>query len=181
MKIAHIEKSSSIYGPGDRFVIWTQGCSIHCKGCWNKEMWSFDAGVGWSTEKLINEINLSFNSIEGVTILGGEPFDQYSELVNLISRIKKIGLSLIVYTGYTLKNLYEKQYNNVLSEIDILIANPYDGKQRNTTLQWIGSENQEIYFLSNRYNQSEIEDGTYVEVLIDEFGKMTRLGFPDDF
>ncbi|MCK5809349.1 4Fe-4S cluster-binding domain-containing protein, partial [bacterium] len=116
-----------------------------------------------------------------VTILGGEPFDQYSELVNLISRIKKIGLSLIVYTGYTLKNLYEKQYNNVLSEIDILIANPYDGKQRNTTLQWIGSENQEIYFLSNRYNQSEIEDGTYVEVLIDEFGKMTRLGFPDDF
>lgn len=179
MKIAHIEKSSYIYGPGKRFVIWTQGCSIRCKGCWNKEMWDFEGGVHIDASEII-ELVKSDQELEGVTILGGEPFDQFEELKKFVKELSKCVASLIIYTGYELEEIYKKQLFEVLNKVDILITGRYVEKLRNTEKQWIGSTNQKIIFLSDKYDNTVLENARYVEVLIDEFGKIRCLGFPDD-
>jgi anaerobic ribonucleoside-triphosphate reductase activating protein len=180
MKIAHIEKSSYIYGPGKRVVVWTQGCSIRCKGCWNKEMWSFERGKFVDTSEII-ELVKSDPELEGVTILGGEPFDQFEELKKLVSELSKHNISLIIYTGYELEEIYKKQFSEILNKIDILITGKYIEKLRNTEKQWIGSTNQKILFLSDKYDSTILEDARYTEILIDEFGKISFLGFPEDF
>jgi len=56
MHIAHIEEQSFIYGPGYRFVVWVQGCSIRCKGCWNQEMWSFEDNIILLVNELLVKI-----------------------------------------------------------------------------------------------------------------------------
>jgi len=75
--IAHIEPSSFIYGPGERFVIWVQGCTLGCQGCWNRTMLSKRPKQLIAREALLQKI-LDLDSIQGVTLLGGEPLQQLS-------------------------------------------------------------------------------------------------------
>ena len=75
LRVHRILYKTKVEGPGTRCCIWVQGCSIHCKGCGNKETWSFDGGQLIDTDKIYNIISSS-KEIEGVTFLGGEPFEQ---------------------------------------------------------------------------------------------------------
>ena len=177
MYINSIEKSSFIYGPGERYVIWTQGCSIRCKGCWNKKMWAFNRGDYLKVDELIKDI--LFYSTNGVTILGGEPLDQYKEILELIKKIFDKNISVILYTGYTREEIENQNKKEILDYIDILISGIYEEKNRNINLQWRGSSNQKVEFLTDRYNESCIEDYNYVEIILDEDGNETILGFPD--
>ena len=79
MRIYKIIKNTTVEGPGNRFCIWFQGCSKHCKGCFATETWDYDAGKEYSQKELIEMIT-SQKDIEGVTFLGGEPFDQSTDL-----------------------------------------------------------------------------------------------------
>ncbi len=178
MNIAHIEENSFIYGPGCRFVIWTQGCSIHCKGCWNKEMWSFEIKNKISVTELVEKIKKEKANIEGVTILGGEPFDQYDELLELVKQIRQIDLSIIVYSGYTMNELEQKKQIEILNFIDIIITGRYIETKRNiTTGGLIGSSNQEIIFLSDKYSEADISKYNESEISIDENGKIIIYGY----
>lgn len=179
MNIAHIEESSFIYGPGQRFVIWVQGCSIHCKGCWNKEMWSFNTKNEISVSELLERISNEENNIEGITLLGGEPLDQFEEIIELLNECKNIGLSTMLFTGYEMTEIAEKQMTLILDILDILITGRYDKIKRTMNHQWIGSTNQEIYFLTDRYADYEIENNNYTEITINADGSTTILGFPD--
>ena len=69
MNVAHLENQSFIYGPGSRFVIWVQGCSLRCKGCWNFRMWGFEKKQEYSISQLLKMI--AAENVEGITILGG--------------------------------------------------------------------------------------------------------------
>ena len=91
MRIAHINNSSSIYGFGNSFVIWTQGCKLKCKGCWNESMHDFNGGIEISIEDLTHQIkdSISKYKIDNVTILGGEPLEQLEELLLLMPNIKE--------------------------------------------------------------------------------------------
>lgn len=126
MNVAHIEKQSFIYGPGCRYVIWVQGCSIRCDGCCNKEMWSFDNRIVLSIEEILQDINSKINYIDGITLLGGEPLDQFDEVSKLILECKKICLSIMLFTGYELKEIKSKKMDSILKHIDILITGRYD-------------------------------------------------------
>lgn len=176
MYINSLEKSSFIYGPGERYVIWTQGCSIRCKGCWNKEMWDFKKGIFFEVSKLVNDI--VHCDIGGITILGGEPLDQYGEILELVKEMYKKNISVILYTGYTRKEIEYHNKKEVLNYIDILISGRYVEEKREINLQWIGSKNQKIEFLTKRYDESLIEDSNYLEIILDEDGGETILGFP---
>lgn len=180
MNIAHIEANSFIYGPGCRFVIWVQGCSLHCKGCWNKDMWAFGVAQEFSLDEILSMIKSHLNQIEGVTILGGEPLDQYSEVLELSKQIKSLDLTLMIFTGYEDVELTNVRYSEIFDFTDILITGRYIEDLRNIEQQWIGSTNQKIHFLTNKYDESVIENGNYLEISIDEFGKETILGFPDE-
>jgi anaerobic ribonucleoside-triphosphate reductase activating protein len=179
LNLSYIQKSSSIYGPGERYVIWTQGCSLHCKGCWNKDTWSFKSNLVLSLEEVLDDIQLSKQELEGVTILGGEPLDQYLPVLQLIREIKKLGLSVMLYTGYELEEIHNKGYSEILDFVDILIPGRFEEDKRNTNLEWRGSENQKVHFLSERYINFVMEDANYIEITIDENGKQTILGYPE--
>lgn len=179
MNIAHIEESSFIYGPGRRFVIWVQGCSIHCKGCWNKGMWSFEDKVILSIRNLLHKIETEKEIIDGITLLGGEPLDQFAEVSELLIECKKLGMSTMLFTGYEMIEIEEKQMSLIFDNLDILITGRYDKTKRTLNHQWIGSTNQQIHFLTDRYANYKIENNNYTEVTINEDGRTTILGFPD--
>jgi anaerobic ribonucleoside-triphosphate reductase activating protein len=174
MKIAKIINDSKIYGPKNRMVIWTQGCSIRCKGCWNKDLWDMKGGEEISIKEIISRTSLN-KDIEGITILGGEPFDQHQELFELTKQAKEKGLTVMVFTGFDKEDLKHTS----LEYIDILITGKYIETLRNTSMQWIGSTNQKILFLTNVYSEDCIENANYVEIEIDEYGKKTIVGFPE--
>ncbi len=176
MNIAHIEETSLIYGPGIRFVIWVQGCSIRCKDCWNKEMWSFENKDIISTNQIFDKIK-NTPQIEGVTILGGEPFDQYDELFVLVKNIRKTNLSIILYTGYLLSELEKNNKRGILDFIDILITGRYDKRYRTIRGGLIGSSNQEIHFCTDRYTINDLVNLNESEISIDENGKISILGY----
>jgi anaerobic ribonucleoside-triphosphate reductase activating protein len=180
MNIAHIEEHSFIYGPGCRFVIWVQGCSIHCKGCWNKEMWSFKEKNIISVNELLIKITKEKNIIEGITLLGGEPLDQYEEVSQLLFECQKNGLSTMVFTGYEMNEILKDEKKLICDRTDILITGRYEQTKRTLKHQWIGSTNQTIHFLTTRYDSFIQADNNYVEVSIDENGCTTILGFPDE-
>jgi len=179
MNIAHIEEHSYIYGPGCRFVIWVQGCSIRCSGCWNQKMWSFQKRNEITIQSLLKKISKETEHIEGITLLGGEPLDQYEEVVSLLVACRNINLSTMVFTGYEMNEIYDKGFNKILNYSDILITGRYEKKKRTINHQWIGSTNQNVLFLSDRYKNYELMNKNFVEISIDESGKITTLGFPD--
>ena len=176
MNIAHIEETSLIYGPGIRFVIWTQGCSIHCKDCWNKDMWSFETKNKIPVTRLFNKI-LEVSNIEGVTILGGEPFDQYEELLDLVKLIRKTDLSIIVYTGYEINELKQTKQTEIFKYIDILITGRYISKYKTMNGGLIGSSNQKIVFFTNKYSEDNLIKVNESEISIDENGKIVIYGY----
>jgi anaerobic ribonucleoside-triphosphate reductase activating protein len=178
MNIAHIEEGSFIYGPGRRFVIWVQGCSIQCKGCWNKEMWAFKDKTILSVQDLLRKIENEKDFIDGITLLGGEPLDQFAEVSELLIECRKLGLSTMLFTGYEMTEIAEKQMTLILDNLDILITGRYDKAKRTMNHQWIGSTNQEIHFLTDRYADYEIEHNNYTEITINEDASLTILGFP---
>jgi anaerobic ribonucleoside-triphosphate reductase activating protein len=181
LNINSIEPISEIYGPNKRFVIWTQGCNLNCKGCWNKDTWSFKENILYSPTDLLNLILKYKNDIEGITILGGEPLLQKGDLLEFVNLIKeKTDLTIMLYTGFE-KSEFTTLDKEIISEIDILIAGRYIDEKRNTFLTWRGSENQKIEFITNKYNKNDIPQASnMVEININPDGSMKLMGYPNE-
>jgi anaerobic ribonucleoside-triphosphate reductase activating protein len=146
-------KNSLAEGPYVRFVIWVQGCSIRCQGCANKHMWDFNGGQELSVTEMYAIIRRQ-KGIEGITLVGGEPFDQAKPLAELAYEVKNIGLGIVTFTGYHYEYLLENgtQYNQSLIEYtDLLIDGPYQQDKKTMNLPWVGSRNQRYIHLSERY------------------------------
>ena len=181
MKINGYLENSTIYGINEpAFAIWFQGCSIRCKGCWNKHMWDSAGGDEIQLSELLMKIIKS--EAPCVTILGGEPFDQYEDLYNLVVSIKSLGKNIILYTGYDWKNGKIGAYSDkILEYVDVFVCGPYNEEKRSLDNHLKGSTNQQIYFLTEKYRQNDINDGTYVEIDINKNGGVEMFGYPDDF
>lgn len=179
--LAHIEPSSQIYGPGLRFVIWFQGCSLACKGCWNKDMWSFKNKLLVHKTQLLEQI-LQAENIQGVTFLGGEPLHQADNLWWLIEQIRRrSSLSIFLFTGYDEAELLPlNQWPKMLELCDIIALGRYKESQRNTIQQWIGSDNQRIYYPPNSRENVLPEAINQVEIIFEQNEQVRILGFPDD-
>lgn len=177
-----ILKNTKVEGPGIRFCIWTQGCKKRCSGCWAKDTWEFGIGAKYSVKELFSLI-IKENNIEGVTFLGGEPFEQACELAELSSLLKSHGLSVVCFTGYTIEELKSKNDNDVnmfLSHIDLLIDGGFEKENYDLSRPWIGSSNQRYIFLSDTYTQEDIEKyKNKIEVHINSNGKLEINGMGD--
>ena len=172
--------ASSIYGPGDRWVLWVQGCTLGCKGCWNVNTWTSKTGSIRSVDSLVEEFEQSQDSIEGITILGGEPLQQAEGTLELIKRAKQLNLTVMLYTGYE-----EKEYDSIMQEChdlsDLVIGGRYVESLRDPGLRWRGSTNQNIISPTGRYNPDEFEEWEEVEIIIDhDSGQITITGYPDE-
>ena len=179
MKVANIVHGSAIYGPGSRTVVWAQGCSIRCPGCWNENLWTFDGGREVSEEEIVRAATDSDDC--GITILGGEPLDQAEETHRLISLAKMSGLNTFLYTGY---EDYEVDGTRAQCVADacIVVIGRYRHSLRSEELLWRGSTNQRIIWNDPYLAQGDdLSDRRMVELSIDEETKtMSILGYPSE-
>lgn len=152
MKIAGIYKNSLTNGPGMRFVLFTQGCKHHCEGCHNPTTWNFDSGMDMSIEEIIESIRENQHIISGITISGGDPFEQKLELLELCIAIKTSfpKLSILIYTGYTYEELLmDKTNTDILIYTDILIDGKFEKDLTEKAHKFTGSNNQRVIHLFN--------------------------------
>jgi anaerobic ribonucleoside-triphosphate reductase activating protein len=170
-------KSSRVNGPGDRFVIWTQGCRKMCKNCYNPETWSHYRNNLIDIDLLVEDIENS--SATGVTISGGDPFEQPEELFYLLGKIKQLDLSdgVIVFSGYTIDEIrVREELRKSLDYIDVLIDGLYIEEKRITN-GLAGSSNQEFHFLSDKISRDSLQIDQEVE--IHSLGDLIQItGFP---
>lgn len=153
------EPSVTVLGPGNRYVLWVQGCNRRCKGCIATASHKMEEGTPIKIGALAMEIALS--GADGLTISGGEPFLQAGALAKMIEEIHKIRpMGVIVYTG----NQYEDLLNDsaaiqLLNKTDLLIDGEYikeldDGKSLR------GSSNQRAIALTEIYKEYTAEYGS---------------------
>ena len=141
-------------------------------------MWDFAPKLEMTAQQLHNHIAQYQNNIDGVTLLGGEPLDQFDETILFLKLCAQSSLSAVLFTGYEMHTIQEKGMDEVLQYVDILITGPYVEHKRTVHHQWIGSTNQEIHFISDRYKNYAMKNANYMEVSIAEDGGLTILGFP---
>lgn len=180
MNIHRIIAETKSEGPGNRVAIWVQGCSIQCYGCMAKDTWDTKARQFMTPDDILSILD-SCTNIEGVTILGGEPFDQAHELAILTQRIKKRNLSLIILTGYVYEHLLsvsDCDVKTVLDNVDVLIDGPYVESLRSFNRPLVGSDNQRFLFLTDKYKMSDFGKNT-IEVRIDKDGIAQYNGMGD--
>ena len=172
-----IEENSSANGPGNRFVIWVQGCTLNCPDCFNPETHDINQGEYKSIDILIEQILLYKEQIDGITISGGEPIQQIESLITLLKAVKsKTNLPVLIFTGYTTRKIQQlKEYNELHQYCDALITGPYEqNKKLKTGL--LGSSNQEILLFSNRIPLNTLENSENSEILIKADGEIIISG-----
>lgn len=182
LNVYKIIKTTEVEGPGKRFCIWVQGCKKHCKGCFATQTWEFGKGTDYLIEELYTQIE-KVSEIEGITLLGGEPFEQAQALFELTSKVKQIGLSVICFTGYKFEEL-EKSKNpaipKLLKNIDLLIDGEFKQENFDLSRPWVGSSNQRYIFLSDFYNIEDIKKyHNKIEMRISQDGKLEINGMGD--
>lgn len=156
--IHRFEAHTRVEGPGLRACIWVQGCPIGCDGCFNPATWSHQGGrlmnVETLAEMIIREKDTLDESIEGVTFLGGEPFQQAEGLAQLGRMLKREGLSIVTFSGFEYESILKanrKDWQELLEVTDLLIDGPYVKEKHDLSRPWVGSSNQSYRFLTNRY------------------------------
>ena len=177
ISLGHRLDRSEIYGPGLRSVIWVQGCTLACKGCWNTQYWSAKGGDEILVSKLLREIQ-DLDGIEGITLLGGEPLQQAKASLELIKGAKSLGLSVFLYTGYE-PSEFDETMLACFNLSDIAVTGRFVQELRDTSLRWRGSQNQQVHFISNAYDESVLQEQTEVECHILPNGEIHMVGYAE--
>ncbi len=159
-------------GPGWRSAVWLQGCTLGCEGCFNPETWTRD-GRRMAIDAVFDA--LCVPGIEGITVSGGEPLQQPEGLLRLLRRVRACtDLSILLFTGYAYR-VVEKRYADVLACVDVLLAGPFDIRQR-VARGLLGSANKTVHFLTGRYTAADLAQVPEAEVVITPDGDVILTG-----
>jgi anaerobic ribonucleoside-triphosphate reductase activating protein len=184
--VAQIVAQTQAEGPGLRFAVWVQGCPMRCPGCCNPEMLPLDrGGEQLEVQALLERIN-GVEGLEGLTLLGGEPLAQAAACALLAAAVQRAGLTTMVFTGYTLAQLQQgaaddPAWARLLAATDLLVDGPYQQDQPELRRRWIGSANQQLHLLSERYEADDprFAEPNSVEIRLDPAtGQLTVNGWP---
>ena len=160
LQIAQVVPCTEAEGPGRRFAIWFQGCPLRCPECCNPQMLPFEGGKTWNLLELLDEISLARdqNQIEGITLIGGEPFAHAASAAPLARETQRQGLSVMVFSGFVMEAIESEKFphaTELLKHIDILVDGPYQKEIPDTARRWVGSTNQRVHFLTDRYRADD--------------------------
>lgn len=161
MRVYGLVQDSIADGPGLRFVVFVQGCPHHCEGCHNPDSHDFTGGTEMSVYRIAEYMRQN-PLIDGLTISGGEPFEQAYKCFLLASAAHHAGLNVWCYTGYTFEHLRDngtEDQKKLLQEVDVLVDGPFILAERTLSLPWRGSRNQRIIDV-----KKSISTGKVVEV-----------------
>ncbi len=178
LRLARTIARSLANGPGERFVVWVQGCQIHCPGCWNQDTWDAHGGREVGLDELVAQISAEAG-LEGVTFTGGEPMAQAEALAEFATVCRARGLSVFIFTGYRQDQLKSPAQQKLWSLADIIVAGPYVQAQRSFEHAWVGSANQQVYFVSSRYSAADQLNAVRAEAHLEADGTITWTGFPE--
>lgn len=165
MYYGNIKKTDIANGDGVRVTLFVSGCRKHCKGCFNQMTWDFCYGKEFTEETeqiLIDALKPSF--ISGLSVLGGEPFEEENQrtLAPFLQKVKNLfpNKTIWCYTGYVLdKDILPENgikhceaTMDMLKSIDVLVDGPFIENQKDITLKFRGSQNQRILHLHDQIN-----------------------------
>lgn len=139
-------------GPGRRLALWLAGCTIRCPGCVTPQLWNQDAGTKLTGKMLWERIRRIDCALDGITITGGEPFEQAGELAQFLGNLReqRPEWDILVYSGYNFTTLRRRLgAKRLMAVVDVLISGPYRRKLKSRR-PLMGSSNQRVYSLSIR-------------------------------
>ncbi|MEG9677309.1 MULTISPECIES: 4Fe-4S single cluster domain-containing protein [Citrobacter] len=177
---------TEVEGPGKRAALWVQGCDKRCVGCCNPVYLKIIEREIIHANTMIDRLLAAHEEwgLEGVTFLGGEPFLQAQGLAAVAEGVSHAGLSVMVFTGYTMGELNELNLPGtqaLLKWTDVIVDGPYQASSPDRTRKWVGSTNQQFHYLTNRYSES-IEGSTQpdraMEWRISGDGRIVVNGWP---
>lgn len=174
LRIHAIEPRSRANGPGARFVVWLQGCTLGCPGCFNPT--THDAAGG--REVTVDEIaeQLRAAKPDGLSLSGGEPLQQAEAAAALLDVARELGLSTLAFSGYTIEEIRALPGGPaVLDRLDVLIDGRYVAADRLAT-GLRGSANQRIQLLTDRHTRAEVEATPVAEIRIGKTGDVILTG-----
>ena len=157
MRYNVIRKMDISNGPGVRVSVFMQGCSFHCKNCFNPETWDFEGGQEFTEETIHKVLDLcQKNEIKGLSILGGEPMHpaNLEGTTKLAKAFKETypDKTIWTWTGFQFEDLKDKE---VFQYIDVLVDGQYKDELHDPTLKWRGSSNQRVIDVKKSLEQNK--------------------------
>lgn len=176
LRVHAVVPSSRANGPGARAVVWVQGCTLGCHGCFNPETHE-RAGESVEVDDLLARLVALEDGIEGLTVSGGEPLQQRRAVLALLSGVRaSTALSVLVFTGYRLGEVERMpELPELRACVDVLVAGRYEHEHRLAT-GLRGSANQTVHRFTDRYTASELEEVPPAEVVIGADGRVVVTG-----
>ncbi|MFC4320019.1 anaerobic ribonucleoside-triphosphate reductase activating protein [Litchfieldia salsa] len=148
MKVMNILHDSVVDGEGLRTVLFFSGCPHRCRGCHNPSSWRIENGIEMCVEEVVAA---ALNPLTNITLSGGEPFLQAMEVAEVAKRLKREGKNIWAYTGFTLEEIRKSgdiHKLELLSFCDVLVDGQFILSERDLTLKFRGSRNQQIHYLT---------------------------------
>jgi anaerobic ribonucleoside-triphosphate reductase activating protein len=162
-------------GPGTRSVVWVQGCTLGCVGCFNPETHDRDAASeNWTVSDLVSWVVR--NDVDGLTISGGEPLQQSAAVLALGQACRQRGLSTIVFSGYSKAELETRFGAAKLSaSFDAVVTGRFRQDAR-TSRGFLASDNQTLWLLTQRHTETDFADVPDAEVVVRGSGEVVVTG-----
>lgn len=167
MYFGKILTADTANGPGMRVTLFVSGCRNACEGCFNKDTWSFHYGKEFTSDirsKIVDELSKTY--YQGLTILGGEPFEpeNQSEVLEIIKAVRKEHgntRDIWVYTGFTYEEIpgsraYTRYIDGILSGIDVLVDGRFILTEKDIRLMFRGSRNQRVIDVRNTREKGRV-------------------------
>ncbi len=175
LRVHATEPRSRANGPGARFVVWMQGCTLGCPGCFNPTTHDPALGREVDVDELAAELAAT-KSIEGLSLSGGEPLQQPEGSLALLDAARALGLSTLAFSGYSIDEIRAQPLGaQILDRLDVLIDGRYVASERLAT-GLRGSANQRIQLLSSRYTLADVEATPVAEIRIGKGGEVVLTG-----
>jgi len=177
LNVHAIMPASRVNGPGLRTVVWVQGCSRCCPGCFNPETHDRGPRTLIPAIELVRLVEQIQPQCEGITVSGGEPLEQAAALLSFVRHIRsRTHLSMVLFSGYSLHEIrHIPEGPDILAHVDVLIAGSFMQEQR-LAGGLLGSSNQEIHVLSDRYRLVDLVHAPSAEIIIDAQGQVKVSG-----
>ncbi|MDU2503699.1 MAG: anaerobic ribonucleoside-triphosphate reductase activating protein [Peptoniphilus harei] len=159
MNFAQIRKYDVANGPGIRTTIFVTGCTHKCPNCFNEEYQDFNFGNPWTrkeTDEVIEDLKL--DEVKGLTVLGGEPFQNEVDLLQVLRDIKKeVQKGIWIFSGYTYEEILKDQdKKKLLEECDVLVDGRFVEALKDLSLRFRGSSNQRIIDIKKSLEANEV-------------------------
>ena len=159
MNFAQIRRYDVANGPGIRTTIFVTGCTHKCHNCFNEDYQDFDFGDPWTqqeTDEVIEDLKL--DEVKGLTLLGGEPFQNEVDLLKVIRDIKKeVQKEIWIFSGYTYEEiLKDEDKKKLLEECDVLVDGRFVEALKDLNLRFRGSSNQRIIDIKKSLESNEV-------------------------